>query len=47
MRYVVVGPLERAYYEPAGLDKFEQMAAAGLLDTVYSNQEVTIYKVNP
>jgi YYY domain-containing protein len=45
VRYIVVGPLEKAYYDPQGLDKFEQMATDGTLAAVYSNQEVTIYEV--
>jgi hypothetical protein len=36
--------LERAYYEPAGLDKFDRMAAEGTLETVFRNDQVTIYE---
>jgi uncharacterized membrane protein len=45
VRYIVVGPLERTYYEPAGLEKFDAAAAQGKLDIAYRNQEVTIYQV--
>jgi uncharacterized membrane protein len=45
VRYVVVGPLERAYYTAVGLDKFERMVADSKLEISYSNDEVTIYKV--
>lgn len=43
VRYVVVGPLERAYF-PAGQDKWEPLR--GLLwDLVYENPGVKIYRV--
>jgi YYY domain-containing protein len=45
VRYVIVGPLERAYYEAPGLEKFDQMAREGLLQPVFNNGEVTIYQV--
>ncbi len=45
VRYIVVGELERAYYEPAGLAKFDRMARQGLLETVYRQGPVTIYRV--
>jgi YYY domain-containing protein len=44
--YIIVGTLERAYYPPAGLAKFDRLAAEGKLVTVYTNPGVTIYKVN-
>ncbi len=44
--YVYVGALERAYYPPAGIEKFEQLAASGYLSAVYRNEDVIIYKVN-
>jgi uncharacterized membrane protein len=44
-RYVIVGPLERAYYPAEGLAKFDQMVADGLLDVAYQNEQVTIYRV--
>jgi len=43
--YVYVGAYERAYYNPAGLSKFEAMAAQGLLRVVYDAQGVKIYEV--
>jgi YYY domain-containing protein len=45
VRYIVVGPLERTYYAPQGLDKFEQMANEGKLRAVFRNEGVTIYEV--
>jgi YYY domain-containing protein len=45
VRYIIVGPLERAYYDATGLDKFERMADAGLLQVAFRNEEVTIYEV--
>jgi YYY domain-containing protein len=45
VRYIIVGPLERAYYEPKGLAKFETMADDGLLQVVFRNDQVTIYEV--
>jgi YYY domain-containing protein len=47
VRYIVVGPLERAYYLAKGLEKFEQMAAEGSLRSVFQNEGVTIYEVVP
>jgi uncharacterized membrane protein len=44
-RYVVVGPMERAYYPPEGLAKFDTMVARGLLTVAYHNPGVTIYEV--
>jgi len=45
VQYIVVGPLERAYYQPQGLDKFEEMARQGALRVVFRNDGVTIYQV--
>jgi YYY domain-containing protein len=44
--YVIVGRLERAYYEAGGLAKFDQMVEMGLLEPVYQNGGSTIYRVN-
>jgi len=43
--YVYVGALERAYYPPDGIAKFELMAGLGLLEIVYQDNAVTIYRV--
>jgi uncharacterized membrane protein len=43
--YVYVGELERSYYLPKGIAKFEQMANSGILEVVYQDQAVTIYEV--
>ncbi len=45
VRYIYVGEYERAYYDPVGLAKFDQMAAQGLLQVVYDAQGVKIYEV--
>jgi YYY domain-containing protein len=44
--YVYVGQYERAYYDPAGLAKFDAMAAQGLLRVAYDAQGVRIYQVD-
>jgi YYY domain-containing protein len=44
VRYIYVGPLERALY-PAAPDKFEALAEAGALERVYRNEQVDIYRV--
>jgi YYY domain-containing protein len=46
-RYVVVGPMERAYYPPQGLAKLDELAARGWLTVAYQNPGVTIYQVLP
>jgi uncharacterized membrane protein len=45
VRYIIVGPLERAYYELTGLKKFEQMVDEGTLRVAFRNDGVTIYEV--
>jgi uncharacterized membrane protein len=45
VRYIVVGPLERAYYQEEGLNKFEWMVQEGTLRVAFSNEMVTIYEV--
>jgi len=45
VRYVYVGAYERAYYEPAGLAKFDALAAEGVLRVVYDAGGVKIYEV--
>jgi YYY domain-containing protein len=47
VRYVIVGPLERLYYDPMGLAKFDRMVTEGSLRVAYSNDQVTIYEVLP
>lgn len=42
---IMVGEMERAYYSPAGLSKFERMAENGQLEVVYSRNDTTIYRV--
>jgi uncharacterized membrane protein len=46
VRYVVVGPMERAYYPVDGLAKLERMTTDGRLRVVYQNPGVTIYEVS-
>ena len=43
--YIYVGEYERAFYDPAGLEKFDHMAAQGMLEVVYDKWGVRIYKV--
>ena len=43
--YIIVGDLERAYFEPVGLAKFEQMAQDGLLRVVYDREGTVIYQL--
>jgi uncharacterized membrane protein len=43
VRYIYVGPLERIYYDGAGLDKFDQPSVFWTL--VYQNEQVNIYQV--
>jgi uncharacterized membrane protein len=44
-KYVIVGELERGYYTPLGIAKFQRMQEAGWLRAVYRNEGVTIYEV--
>ena len=46
VKYVYVGGLERSYYDPLGLQKFEHMLASGIIKRVYNADDVIIYKVN-
>jgi len=43
--YIIIGELERAYYNPAGLAKFDVLAQQGYLRPAYTNGVVTIYRV--
>jgi uncharacterized membrane protein len=45
VRYIIVGPLERAFYPPEGLAKFDRWAAEGALALAYENPGVKIYEV--
>ncbi|ABU56662.1 DUF2298 domain-containing protein [Roseiflexus castenholzii] len=47
IEYVIVGRLERALYDPAGLAKFDALAAAGQIEMVYRAGETRIYHVPP
>jgi YYY domain-containing protein len=44
VEYIVVGGLERAYYLPDGLAKFEEMVSKGLVKRVFDNKMVKIYR---
>jgi uncharacterized membrane protein len=46
VRYIVVGQLEQAYYEAAGLAKFEQWNG-DLWKEVYRDMDTAIYEVIP
>ncbi len=45
IEYIYLGQLERIVYPAEGLAKFARMAADGLLEVVYSNEQVTLYRV--
>jgi uncharacterized membrane protein len=45
VKYIVVGPMERAFYPPGGLAKFDQLTGDGYLTVAYQNPGVTIYEV--
>jgi YYY domain-containing protein len=44
--YIIIGNLERAYYGPEGLAKFDQMEQLGLLEIVYQQDQSQVYRVN-
>jgi uncharacterized membrane protein len=44
--YIIVGKMERAYYNAEGLAKFDQMVTEGLLDVVWRQGESIVYRVN-
>ena len=43
--YIVIGDLERIYYRPEGIAKFEAMAATGVIELVFANEGTRIYQV--
>jgi YYY domain-containing protein len=45
VKYIIVGDLERSYYAPEGLEKFELMAQNGLLRVPYQNEGTKIFEV--
>lgn len=48
VRYVVVGDLERVYYDPNGLPKFQQMVQDGILRIVFgdgTDKTTTVFEV--
>jgi uncharacterized membrane protein len=45
IRYIYIGQLERNYYDPAGLAKFDRMLENGDLRVAFQNAGVTIYEV--
>jgi YYY domain-containing protein len=45
VRYIVVGQMERIYYSPEGLAKFEQMVREGRLRAVFTTGQTVIYEV--
>ena len=44
--YIVVGELEQAFYDGAGITKFETLADRGALTLEYANEGTRIYRVN-
>ena len=47
VEYIVVGELERLYYREAGIAKFDAMAGEGVIEPVFRNQGVAIYRSGP
>lgn len=45
VRYIIVGDLERAYYDKAGFDKFNQLVNSGFLRVMFQNAGTTIYEL--
>ncbi|MGB7538545.1 MAG: DUF2298 domain-containing protein [Anaerolineales bacterium] len=45
VKYVIVGQVERAFYLPEGIAKFERMAQAGQLKAVFTVGQTTVYEV--
>jgi uncharacterized membrane protein len=45
VQYVIVGEQERAYYQSAGLAKFDALQAEGYMDVAYQGGAVTIYEI--
>lgn len=45
VQYIIVSDLERAYYMPQGLAKFDNMVTLGLLEVVYQEGNSTVYRV--
>jgi uncharacterized membrane protein len=43
--YLIVGPLERAYYDPAGIAKFDTMVENQILVERFRNEGAVIYEV--
>ena len=46
VRLVYVGPLERALYTPAALDKFDTLVEREILERNYRNEQVDLYRYN-
>jgi uncharacterized membrane protein len=45
VKLIIVGDLERAYYDPAGLEKFKTMAGLGIIRAVYNRDNTVIYEI--
>ena len=45
--YIVVGELERIYYSPVGLQKFEGMVLQGSAEVAFQNEGVRVYRMPP
>jgi len=44
VEFIIVGPMERAYYPPQALTKFDEMVQGGQLRLAYENPGVKIYQ---
>jgi len=42
--YIYVGELEKTYYSDVGLSKFDRMVSGGMIEQVFQNNGVTIYR---
>jgi uncharacterized membrane protein len=45
VEYVVVGELERVYYDAAGLEKFDYWVGQGAAKLAYQNPAVSVYQI--
>jgi YYY domain-containing protein len=45
-RYIIVGQLEKVYYDKAGFDKFTDMLQRGFIRIAYQDDGTTIYQVS-
>ena len=44
-KYIILGALEKSYYNPAGLAKFDELVQNGFIKITYQNSGTTIFEV--